>query len=44
MRRSNVPGDGDPATFRVYAHMLPCSRDRTRVVISERLTRMMGTS
>ena len=56
MRRSNVAGgvsikelaeylgDSDPATLRVYAHMLPCSRDRARAVISERLARMMGTS
>lgn len=36
-------GHGDPAfTLRVYAHMLPCSHDRARVVISERFTQMMG--
>ena len=30
-------GHSDPAfTLRVYAHMLPCSHDRARVVISER--------
>jgi hypothetical protein len=38
-------GHSDPAfTLRVYAHMLPCSHDRARAVITERFTRMMGTS
>ena len=33
----------DPAlTLRVYAHMLPCSHDRARAVISERCTRVTG--
>jgi integrase len=36
-------GHSDPAfTLRVYAHMLPCSHDRARAVISERFTRMIG--
>jgi integrase len=36
-------GHGDPAfTLRVYAHMLPCSHDRARAVISERFTRLLG--
>ena len=36
-------GHGDPAfTLRVYAHMLPCSHDRARAVISERFSRMVG--
>jgi integrase len=36
-------GHSDPAfTLRVYAHMLPCSHDRARAVISERFTRVMG--
>jgi integrase len=36
-------GHADPAfTLRVYAHMLPCSHDRARAVISERFTRMMS--
>jgi integrase len=36
-------GHSDPAfTLRVYAHMLPCSHDRARTVISERFTRTMG--
>jgi integrase len=36
-------GHGDPAfTLRVYAHMLPCSHDRARAVISERFTRTIG--
>jgi integrase len=36
-------GHADPAfTLRVYAHMLPCSHDRARAVISERFNRMMG--
>jgi hypothetical protein len=26
----------------VYAHMLPCSYDRARAVITERFTRMIG--
>jgi hypothetical protein len=35
--------DSDPAfTLRVYAHMLPCSHDRARAVISERFTRTIG--
>src|SRR5580693_9738637 len=34
-------GHSDPAfTLRVYAHMLPCSYDRARAVITERFTRM----
>ena len=33
-------GHSDPAfTLRVYAHMLPCSHDRARAVISERFSR-----
>jgi integrase len=37
-------GHSDPAfTLRVYAHMLPCSHDRARAVISERFTRVIGT-
>lgn len=36
-------GHSDPAfTLRVYAHMLPCSHDRARAVISERFTRLLG--
>jgi len=36
-------GHSDPAfTLRVYAHMLPCSYDRARAVITERFTRMIG--
>jgi integrase len=36
-------GHSDPAfTLRVYAHMLPCSYDRARSVITERFTRMIG--
>ena len=36
-------GHSDPAfTLRVYAHMLPCSHDRARAVISERFTQVMG--
>jgi integrase len=36
-------GHCDPAfTPRVYAHMLPCSHDRARAVISERFTRVTG--
>jgi integrase len=36
-------GHGDPAfTLRAYAHMLPCSHDRARAVISERFTRLLG--
>ncbi len=36
-------GHSDPAfTLRVYAHMLPCSHDRARAVISERFTRVIG--
>jgi len=36
-------GHSDPAfTLRVYAHMLPCSHDRARAVISERFTRTVG--
>jgi len=36
-------GHSDPAfTLRVYAHMLPCSYDRARAVISERFTRVIG--
>ena len=36
-------GHCDPAfTLRVYAHMLPCSHDRARAVISERFTRVTG--
>jgi integrase len=36
-------GHSDPAfTLRVYAHMLPCSHDRARAVISERFTRVLG--
>jgi integrase len=35
-------GHKDPAfTLRVYAHMLPSSHDRARVVISERFTQIM---
>ena len=36
-------GHSDPAfTLRVYAHMLPCSHDRARAVISERFIRVIG--
>jgi hypothetical protein len=36
-------GHSDPAfTLRVYAHMLPCSYDRARAVITERFTRMIS--
>lgn len=36
-------GHSDPAfTLRVYAHMLPCSHDRARAVISERFSRTVG--
>ena len=36
-------GHSDPAfTLRVYAHMLPCSHDRARAVISKRFTGVMG--
>ena len=36
-------GHSDPAfTLRIYAHMLPCSYDRARSVITERFTRMIG--
>jgi len=36
-------GHSDPAfTLRVYAHMLPCSHDRARAVISERFFRVIG--
>ena len=36
-------GHSDPAfTLRVYAHMLPCSHDRARAVISERFSRVIG--
>ena len=36
-------GHSDPAfTLRYYAHMLPCSHDRARAVITDRFTRMMG--
>ena len=36
-------GHSDPAfALRVYAHMLPCSYDRARSVITERFTRMIG--
>jgi hypothetical protein len=31
-------------TLRVYAHMLPCSHDRARAVISERFSRVLGPS
>jgi hypothetical protein len=35
-------GHSVPAfTLRVYAHMLPCSHDRARAVISERFTRVI---
>ncbi len=38
-------GHSDPAfTLRVYAHMLPCSHDRARAVISERFSRVLGPS
>jgi integrase len=37
-------GHSDPAfTLRVYAHMLPCSHDRARAVISERFSRVIGS-
>jgi integrase len=37
-------GHSDPAvTLRVYAHMLPCSYDRARAVITERFNRMTGS-
>jgi len=36
-------GHSDPAfTLRVYAHMLPCSYDRARAVITEQFTRIIG--
>ena len=36
-------GHSDRAfTLRVYAHMLPCSHDRARAVISERFSRVIG--
>jgi integrase len=36
-------GHSDPAfTLRAYAHMLPCSHDRARAVISERFNRGTG--
>ena len=36
-------GHSDPGfTLRVNAHMLPCSHDRARTVISERFTRVIG--
>ena len=35
-------GHSDPAfTLRVYAHMLLCSHDRARAVISERFTQVI---
>ena len=40
---AEYPGHSDPAfTLRVYAHMLPCSHDRARAVISERSSRTVG--